>query len=200
LERDYQMKLIVGLGNPGPSYLLNRHNVGFIILDMIANDYNLPDFKTKNKTLITEGTIDGVKCLFLKPMNFMNNSGPSVSQIANFYKIPLEDIIVFHDELDLPFTKIRTKIGGGAGGHNGLKSIDAHLGKDYRRIRIGIDHPGHKDRVTPHVLGNFSKQEIEDLPYILGPLSDELPLLLKDKPEDFQSKVALHIKEAFNQS
>ncbi len=191
------MKLIVGLGNPGPSYLLNRHNVGFIVLDMIANDYNLTDFKAKNKALITEGTIEGVKCLFLKPMNFMNNSGPSVSQIANFYKIPLENIIVFHDELDLPFTKIRTKIGGGAGGHNGLKSIDAHLGKDYRRIRIGIDHPGHKDRVTSHVLGNFSKQEIEDLPYILGPLSDELPLLLKDKPEDFQSKVALHIQDAF---
>lgn len=197
MERDDQMKLIVGLGNPGPSYLLNRHNVGFIVLDMIANDYNLTDFKAKNKALITEGTIEGVKCLFLKPMNFMNNSGPSVSQIANFYKIPLENIIVFHDELDLPFTKIRTKIGGGAGGHNGLKSIDAHLGKDYRRIRIGIDHPGHKDRVTSHVLGNFSKQEIEDLPYILGPLSDELPLLLKDKPEDFQSKVALHIQDAF---
>lgn len=191
------MKLIVGLGNPGPSYLLNRHNVGFIILDMIAHDYNLPDFKSKNKALITEGTIDGVKCLFLKPMNFMNNSGTSVSQIANFYKIPLEDILVFHDELDLPFAKIRTKAGGGAGGHNGLKSIDAHLGKDYGRIRIGIDHPGHKDKVNSHVLGNFSKQEIEDLPYVLGPLSDELPLLLKGNPEEFQSKVALHIQDAF---
>ncbi|MDP4840456.1 MAG: aminoacyl-tRNA hydrolase [Alphaproteobacteria bacterium] len=191
------MKLIVGLGNPGPSYLLNRHNVGFIILDMIVHDYNLPDFKTKDRALITEGVINGIKCLFLKPMNFMNNSGTSLAQVANFYKIASEDIIVFHDELDLPFTKIKTKIGGGSGGHNGLKSIDTHLGKDYRRVRIGIDHPGHKDRVTSHVLGNFSKQEIEDLPYVLGPLSDELPLLLNNKPEDFQRKVDLHIQEAF---
>jgi len=164
---------------------------------MIAHDYNLPAFKPKGKAFITEGSIEGVKCLFLKPMNFMNNSGTSVSQLANFYKIPLEDVIVFHDELDLPFAKIRTKIGGGSGGHNGLRSIEAHLGKDYRRVRIGIDHPGHKDQVTSHVLGNFSKQEIEDLPYVLGPLSDELPLLLKNKPDDFQNKVALHIQDAF---
>tara|TARA_R110002095_G_scaffold39757_2_gene36631 strand:- start:146 stop:727 length:582 start_codon:yes stop_codon:yes gene_type:complete len=193
------MKLIIGLGNPGPSYLMNRHNAGFIILDMIAHDYDLPAFKQKGKALITDGVIEGVKCLFLKPMNFMNNSGTSASQIATFYKIPLEDIIVFHDDLDLPFAKIKTKIGGTAGGHNGLKSIDAHLGKDYQRVRIGIGHPGHKDLVTSHVLGNFSKKELQDLPYILGPLSDELPLLLKNKPEDFQSNVALHIKEAFNQ-
>lgn len=191
------MKLLVGLGNPGPSYLLNRHNVGFIVLDMICHDYSLAPFKAKEKSMVTEGMIEGVKCLFLKPMNFMNNSGPAVSRLANFYKIPLEDVIVFHDELDLPLAKIRTKVGGGAGGHNGLRSIDAHLGKEYRRVRIGIDHPGHKDRVTSYVLGNFSKKEIEDLPSILGPISDELPALLKDKPDDFQNHVARHIQDAF---
>ena len=194
------MKLLVGLGNPGPSYLLNRHNVGFIALDMIGNDYALPPFKAKGKSMVTEGVIEGVKCLFLKPMNFMNNSGPAVSQLAHFYKIPLEDIIVFHDELDLPFAKVRTKTGGGAGGHNGLRSLDSHLGKDYQRVRIGIDHPGHKDRVTSHVLGNFSKQEIDDLPYVLGPISDELPALLKGKSDDFQNHVARQIRNSFQKS
>ena len=127
----------------------------------------------------------------------MNKSGPVVSKIASFYKVPLEDITVFHDDLDVAFTKVRTKIGGGAGGHNGLRSLDAHIGKDYWRVRIGIDHPGDKDRVTGHVLGNFSQREIEDLPYILGPISDELPLLIQGDLGDFQNKVALNLQETF---
>ncbi len=191
------MKVIVGLGNPGPSYLLNRHNVGFILVDMIHNDYGFQPFKSKDKADIATGEIDGHKCLLVKPMEYMNKSGISVSKLANFYKVPLSDVIVAHDELDLPFRKIRAKIGGGAGGHNGLRSLDAHLGKDYRRIRIGIDHPGHKDAVTGHVLGNFNKTEIDDLPYILGPISDEMPRLLAGDADGFQTKVAMHIQNAF---
>lgn len=191
------MKMIVGLGNPGPSYLLNRHNVGFILVDMIHNDYDFQPFQSKDKADVAMGTIEGQKCLLVKPMEYMNKSGISVSKLANFYKIPLSDIIVAHDELDLPFRKIRQKIGGGTGGHNGLRSLDAHLGKEYCRIRIGIDHPGHKDAVTGHVLGNFNKQEIEDLPYILGPISDEMPRLLSGDYEGFQTKIAMLIQNAF---
>ena len=188
------MRLLVGLGNPGPQYILNRHNVGFMALDMLVNEYNLPEFKHKNGSLLTEGFINEQKCLLLKPLTYMNNCGPTVAQVAHFYKIPLADIFVFHDELDLPFGKVRLKVGGGAGGHNGLRSLDAHLGKDYHRIRIGINHPGHKDLVTGHVLGNFSKEEQQELPYILGAIADQLPFALSDQPDHFQSKVAEQLK------
>lgn len=191
------MKIIVGLGNPGPSYLLNRHNVGFIFVDMVHHDYGFSDFKSKDGALMAEGRIGTSKCLLLKPQGFMNKSGISVSKIANFYKVPLADIIVVHDELDLDFTRFRTKTGGGAGGHNGLRSLDQHLGNDYQRLRIGIGHPGHKDRVTGHVLGNFSKDELDDLPYILGPLSDNLPLWFQDSANGFQTKASRVIQDNF---
>ena len=192
------MKLIVGLGNPGPSYLLNRHNVGFILMDMLHNDYGFQPFKMKYNTHVAKGTIGDHDCLIIKPMTFMNKSGDSVSNIANFYKIPPEDVFVAHDELDAPFRKIKVKQGGGAGGHNGLRSIDQRYGKEYHRIRIGIDHPGHKDAVTGHVLGNFSKSEIDDLPYILGAVSDEMPLLLDGDTQKFLTFVSRQIQTAFN--
>jgi PTH1 family peptidyl-tRNA hydrolase len=188
------MKLLVGLGNPGPQYIFNRHNVGFLALDMLVQEYQLPAFKTKDRSLMTEGSIGNQKCVLLKPLTYMNNSGPAVAQVAQFYKLPLSHIFVFHDELDLPFGKVRTKVGGGAGGHNGLRSLDAHLGKDYHRIRIGIDHPGHKDLVSGHVLGNFNKAEQQELPFILGALADHLPLALNDHVDQFQSKVAEQLK------
>ena len=192
------MHIIVGLGNPGPSYLLNRHNVGFILVDMLHNDYGFQNFKSKDGALVAQGNIEGHKCLLIKPQGYMNTSGVSVSKIANFYKVPLGNVIVVHDELDLPFAKIRIKVGGGAGGHNGLRSLDQHLGKDYQRIRIGIDHPGVKEKVTGHVLGNFSKSELDDLPFVLGPISDALPRLLGGKGNEFQTKVALDIQNSLN--
>lgn len=191
------MKLLVGLGNPGPSYLLNRHNIGFLIIDMIAHDYGFSDFKAKGKALISEGMIGTQKCLLIKPMSFMNNSGIPTADIASFYKIPLADIFVFHDELDIDFGKMRCKVGGGAGGHNGLRSLDAHVGQDYCRIRLGIGHPGDKERVTGHVLGNFTSAEMDDLPDILGPVSDHLGLLLAGDMQKFQTAVAKDVQDAF---
>ena len=192
------MYIIVGLGNSGPSYLLNRHNVGFILMDMLHNDYGFQNFKVKDGALVAQGVIEGQKCLLVKPQGYMNTSCIPVSKIAHFYKVPLDHVIVAHDELDLPFAKTRVKIGGGAGGHNGLRSIDQHLGKDYHRIRIGIDHPGSKEQVSNYVLGNFSKTELDDLPYVLGPISDALPSLLDGKGNEFQTRVALDIQNSLN--
>ena len=164
---------------------------------MLHNDYGFQPFKMKNGAELAAGEIKGIKCLLVKPMQYMNRSGISTAAIANFYKIPLDDIFVIHDELDVPFQRVKVKTGGSAGGHNGLRSLDQNIGKEYHRIRIGIDHPGHKDAVTGHVLGNFSKTEIEDLPYILGPLSDELPALLKGHKAEFLNKIALRLQTNF---
>lgn len=186
------MHLIIGLGNPGKEYERHRHNVGFMAADKIAYDFNFPEFKKKYKGDYAEGFIGTKKAAILKPMTFMNLSGRAVAEVANFYKIPPENIIVFHDELDVAFGKLKVKIGGGAGGHNGLRSMDECLGtKDYKRVRLGIGHPGDKDRVTGHVLGNFSKVEEDQLPDILKTISKEVPLLLQDKDEDFMTRIAL---------
>lgn len=184
------MIVCIGLGNPGAQYLINRHNVGFMMIDMLAQDYHFPDFKQKGQALLSEGSVDSKKCLMVKPLTFMNNSGAAVTQIIQFYKIPLENVIVFHDDLDLPFGKMRVKRGGGAGGHNGLRSLDAHIGKDYWRVRIGINHPGDKDLVLSHVLGNFDRQEQKELPFILGAIADHFPLMLDGQIAEFQTAVA----------
>ncbi|MBL8639679.1 MAG: aminoacyl-tRNA hydrolase [Alphaproteobacteria bacterium] len=163
------MKLIVGLGNPGAEYALNRHNIGFMAVDVIMDHFNFPAFKAKFKGLMSEKSVNSEKIILFKPQTYMNESGRAVAEIAQFYKIPLADITVIHDELDIPAGQIKTKIGGGAAGHNGLKSIDAWLGdQNYHRIRLGIGHPGHRDRVTGHVLGNFSKEDQEWLPDLLA--------------------------------
>ncbi len=172
------MLLLVGLGNPGAGYSANRHNIGFMLVDRIAADYDFPAFSGKFSGLVARGRIGQHEIMLLKPQNFMNNSGASVQATASFYKIPPEKIIVIHDELDLPTGKIRIKKGGGNGGHNGLKSIDAAIGADYWRVRIGIDHPGIKEKVISHVLSDFYPEELEIQEKLLASVSKNLPLWL----------------------
>lgn len=184
------MWLIVGLGNPGSQYQHNRHNIGFMAVDEIVRRHNLSEPKKKFQALMSEGAIDGEKVLLLKPQTFMNLSGQSVQATCAFYKIPPDHVIVFHDELDLASGKIRTKFAGGAAGHNGLRSIDEHLGKDYWRVRLGIGHPGDKERVTGHVLGDFSKADVEWLEKLLAAIADNADRLVKKDMDGFMSKVA----------
>lgn len=191
------MYLLVGLGNPGEKYAKNRHNIGFMAIDEIARDYAFSPFRKKFQGLISEGRIGSVKVVLLKPETYMNNSGQSVSAAASFYKIEPDHIIVFHDELDLEPAKVRLRLGGGNAGHNGLKSIQAHLGTpDYKRIRMGIGHPGHKDKVSPYVLGDFAKADqcwVEDL---CRALSKHLDLLVQNKDSDYMSKVVMDCSTA----
>ena len=185
------MLLIVGLGNPGPQYARNRHNVGFMAADAIVRRHSFSGFSKKFRGEIAEGTLAGEKALILKPMTFMNLSGDSVGEAMRFYKLSPADIIVMHDELDLAPGKIKLKTGGGNGGHNGLKSIDAHCGKDYKRLRIGIGHPGHKDRVNPHVLGDFAKSDQEWLQPLLDAVADHVELLASGDDSGFLNKMVL---------
>ena len=185
------MLLIAGLGNPGPQYARNRHNVGFMAADAIARRHSFSGFSKKFRGEIAEGTLAGDKVLLLKPMTFMNLSGDSVGEAMRFYKLSPADIIVIHDELDLAPGKLKLKVGGGNGGHNGLKSIDAHCGKDYKRLRIGIGHPGHKDRVNPHVLGDFAKSDQEWLEPLLDAIADHADLIAKGDDAGFLNKIAL---------
>lgn len=190
------MWLLIGLGNPGDKYEKNRHNVGFMTVDRIAQEYNFPAYKSKFDGLVTEGRIDGQKVAIIKPQTYMNESGRSAGPFAKFFKVTPNRIIVFYDELDLPPGKLRVKQGGGSGGHNGIKSLDAHLGRqDYWRVRMGIGHPGDKDRVTGHVLGDFSKEENKWLPQWLDIIVSQAPLLLNDKSNDFMTRVAEESKE-----
>ena len=149
------MKLFVGLGNPGKKYVNNRHNIGFMALDQIANDHSFSSWKSKFQGQLSDGKLGLEKVILLKPETFMNLSGQSVSETIKFYKIKTEDVVVFHDELDLSPSKLRVKISGGHAGHNGLRSIHQHIGPDYQRVRMGIGHPGHKDRVANYVLSDF---------------------------------------------
>ena len=182
--------LLVGLGNPGEQYMLNRHNVGFMAVDVISHIYSFSAAKRHGKALLQEGVVNGQKVLLLKPLTFMNLSGHAVAEVASFYKILPEHIIVFHDDLDLALYKIRVKQGGRHGGHNGLRSLDACIGKDYWRVRIGIDRPEDKSRVSDYVLNNFPKAEQDDLADLLGGIADELPSLLADKKELFTTRMA----------
>jgi PTH1 family peptidyl-tRNA hydrolase len=185
------MILLVGLGNPGDKYHNNRHNIGFKAVDEIVYRFNFSSFKNKFQGQVAEGLISGTRILAFKPSTYMNNSGQAVREISKFYKIELSDIIVFHDELDIQFAKIKVKMGGGAGGHNGLKSIDAHIGKDYMRVRIGIDHPGDRDYVSEYVLSDFSKTEAQKLQDLLEIICNNIEFLLSKDQDLFMNRVAI---------
>jgi PTH1 family peptidyl-tRNA hydrolase len=173
-----------------------RHNIGFMALDAIAHRHGFTPWRQRFKGLVAEGSVGGVKVLALKPMTYMNDSGLAVQQAAAFFKLPPEAITAFHDELDLVPGKIRVKRGGGAAGHNGLRSMDRQLGsQDYWRVRLGIGHPGHKDRVLGHVLGDFAKVDQPWLAAVLEAVADGAPLLAADQPEQFMTKVALAAQE-----
>ena len=190
------MKLWVGLGNPEPGMLRQRHNIGFMALDRIAHRHGFSPWRQRFKGLVAEGSIGGTKVLALKPMTYMNASGESVQPAAAFFKLAPGDITAFHDELDLAPGKVRVKKGGGAAGHNGLRSMDRQLGApDYWRVRLGIGHPGDKARVTGHVLGDFAKVDQEWLAALLDAVADAAPMLAADKPEDFMTRVALLTQE-----
>jgi len=186
------MLLWVGLGNPEPGMARQRHNIGFMALDVIAARHGFGPWRQRFKGLVAEGSVGGVKVLGLKPQTYMNDSGASVQAAAAFFKLEPGDITAFHDELDLVPGKVRVKRGGGAAGHNGLRSMDRMLGSpDYWRVRLGIGHPGAKERVTGHVLGDFAKVDREWLVATLDAVADAAPLLAAGKPEDFMTKVAL---------
>lgn len=185
------MQLWVGLGNPGPQYAMNRHNVGFMALDVMAALHDFGPVQKKFAGWVQDGRIDGQRIILLKPATFMNESGRSVAEALRFYKLGMEALTIFHDELDLAPFKVKVKLGGGTAGHNGLRSVDQHLGPDFRRVRIGIGHPGHKDRVSPYVLGNYAKAEQEDLADMLAAISAEAGWLAKDDNARFMSDVAL---------
>ncbi|MFZ4122027.1 MAG: aminoacyl-tRNA hydrolase [Caulobacterales bacterium] len=184
------MLLLVGLGNPGPKYALNRHNVGFMAVEAIAARHGFGPWRKRFQGEACEGTIDGVKCLALKPQTFMNESGRSVGEAAGFFKLSGGDVVVFYDELDLAPGRFRMKTGGGAAGHNGIRSISASaLGPDFRRARMGIGHPGHKDKVLGHVLSDFHKADQMWLTALLGACADAAAVLVKGEDEKFQAEV-----------
>ncbi|MES2044374.1 MAG: aminoacyl-tRNA hydrolase [Pseudomonadota bacterium] len=187
------MQLWVGLGNPGTQYALHRHNVGFMAVDTIAEVHGFSPVQKKFQGWVQEGRIGGEKILLLKPATFMNESGRSIGEAMRFYKLAPEDVTVFYDELDLAPFKVKVRRGGGTAGHNGIRSTDAHLGREFRRVRIGIGHPGHKDRVTGHVLGNFAKAEMDDLADLLGAVAAEAPWLAKGDDVRFMNDIALRL-------
>lgn len=171
------MLLLVGLGNPGEKYQRHRHNVGFLAVDAIAAAHGFGAPRKKFQAVLREGDIAGEKAILLKPQTFMNESGLAVGAAMRFYKLAPADVIVFHDELDLEAGKIKAKLGGGNAGHNGLRSIDEHVGSDFRRVRIGIGHPGDKTRVTGHVLGDFAKADHDWLDPLLAAIAKSAPFL-----------------------
>jgi PTH1 family peptidyl-tRNA hydrolase len=185
------MKLFVGLGNPGAKYAHNRHNIGFMALDRIAEDHGFSPWKSKFQGQVSEGTLGGTKVLLLKPQTFMNNSGQSVGEAMRFYKLTPADVTVLHDELDLAPGKARVKQGGGHAGHNGLRSIHAHIGADYARVRLGIGHPGHKDAVAGYVLRDFPKADEAWLDDLMRGISDGAAELAKGDGGKFMNAVAL---------
>lgn len=189
------MHLIVGLGNPGTEYAGNRHNIGAMAVDEIARRHGFPAFKTKFQGLIADGNVDGERILLLKPQTFMNRSGDSVAEAAKFYKIPVEEITVIYDELDLAPGKVRVKTGGGTGGHNGLRSIDPQIGNNYQRVRLGIGHPGHKDLVKRHVLADFAKADRDWLEPLLEAVADNAALLAKHDANNFMNRMALALQQ-----
>ncbi|MBO9498425.1 MAG: aminoacyl-tRNA hydrolase [Novosphingobium sp.] len=189
------MQLWVGLGNPGPQYAMNRHNVGFMALDVIADMHGFGPVQKKFQGWIQEGRLGSEKIILLKPATYMNESGRAVGEALRFYKLGTDALTVFHDELDLAPFKLKVKTGGGTAGHNGLRSIDQHLGPDFRRVRIGIGHPGHKDRVHGYVLGNYAKSEQDELADMLGSIGAEADWLAKGDDARFMNEVALRMQD-----
>ncbi|WP_298973659.1 aminoacyl-tRNA hydrolase [uncultured Roseobacter sp.] len=187
------MKLIVGLGNPGAKYARHRHNIGFMALDRMADDHGFGPWKGKHQGSITEGRFGSDRAVLLKPETFMNNSGQSVQAAMRFYKLDPEDVVVLHDEIDLAPGKVKHKVGGGHAGHNGLRSVHAHIGPDYARVRLGVGHPGHKDRVPAYVLHDFAKTDETWLEDVLRGVSDGAPFLAAGDPPKFMNAVALRV-------
>lgn len=187
------MKLWVGLGNPGAKYSQNRHNIGFMALDRIASDHAFSPWRAKFQGQICEGVLDGQRVIMLKPETYMNRSGQSVGEAMRFFKLTSEDVTVFHDELDFAPAKLRLKQGGGHAGHNGLRSLHEHIGEAYHRVRLGIGHPGHKDRVAGYVLSDFAKADQPWLEDLLRGIADGAPALAKGNGAQFQNAVALRV-------
>src|SRR6476469_4495739 len=192
------MQIWVGLGNPGTQYALHRHNVGFMAADIISEVHGFSPWSKKFPSLIAEGRIGRQRVMLLKPQTFMNDSGDAVQQSLKFYKLDMDALTVFHDELDLAPFKVKVRVGGGLAGHNGLRSINASLGPDFRRVRIGIGHPGPglKHLVTPHVLGNYAKSEMEPLSDMLAAIASEAEWLADGDDPRFMSEVARRLQQA----
>ena len=190
------MKLIIGLGNPGPDYAATRHNIGFMAVDGIARQAGVASWQKKFQGEMAEVRLGGQKALLLKPMTYMNLSGQSAGEAARFYKIAPEDVIVFHDELDLQPAKVRVKLGGGHAGHNGLKSMNAHVGENYWRVRLGIGHPGAKHLVSNYVLGAFAKADDAWLSPLLSAIAREIGLMVAGDDRAFQSRVSQAVNDA----
>jgi peptidyl-tRNA hydrolase, PTH1 family len=187
------MRLFVGLGNPGKDYALHRHNIGFMVATRMAEVHHFGPWKKAFQGDVCAGQLGTEKIILLKPQTFMNESGRSVGEAMRFYKLTPDDVVVFYDELDLEPGKMRVRMGGGTGGHNGIRSIGAHVGPDFWRVRIGIGHPGHKDRVTGYVLGNFAKADGDWLIPLLDAMIDTVPALAAGDDKKFMNDVALRI-------
>jgi len=188
--------LIAGLGNPGAEYARNRHNAGFMAADVIHDRYKFGSWQRRFQGHLADGTIGGRKIHLLKPMTYMNDSGLSVGPAMRFYKLPLTALVVIHDELDLAPAKVRVKVGGGNAGHNGLRSITAHIGNDYKRVRLGIGHPGDKALVHNFVLSDFAKAEMGWVEAVCRAVADAAPLLVEGQDASFQNKTHLAIEAA----
>ncbi|MBZ9918389.1 MULTISPECIES: aminoacyl-tRNA hydrolase [unclassified Mesorhizobium] len=186
--------VFAGLGNPGAKYAANRHNVGFMAVDAIARRHSFSPWSKKFQGLIAEGTLGGEKIILIKPQTFMNLSGQSVGEALRFYKLAPAALTVFYDEIDLAEGKLRIKTGGGAGGHNGIRSIDGHVGNAYRRVRIGVGHPGVKEMVQHHVLGDFDKTDRDWLDPLLDAVADNAAMIVKGDESGFMNKAALALQ------
>jgi peptidyl-tRNA hydrolase, PTH1 family len=185
------MLLLVGLGNPGARYVGNRHNIGFVAVQEIAKRHGIGPWRRRFQGVACEGPLGGERTLLLLPGTYMNESGRAVAEAVHFYKLLPADVIVFHDEIDLPPGKVRVKVGGGVAGHNGLRSISEHIGNDYRRVRIGVGHPGNKDLVQHYVLSDFAKSDRGWVEALIGILADDAGLLAQGKDASFQNRVHL---------
>ncbi len=185
------MLLFVGLGNPGPEHAHNRHNFGYMAVDEIVRRHNFSSPRKRFQGLTSEGRLDGERVMVLKPTTYMNESGRSVGEAMRFYKLSTDEVIVFHDEVDLAPGKIRVKSGGGSAGHNGIRSLDRHIGNDYRRVRLGVGHPGGKHKVAKYTLSDFAKSDAEWVEDLIDAMADAAPLLAAGDDPGFATKVAL---------
>jgi PTH1 family peptidyl-tRNA hydrolase len=185
------MLLFVGLGNPGARHAGNRHNIGFMVLEAMARRHGIGPWRRRFQGVAADGPIDGERVQLLLPGTFMNESGRAVAEATHFFKLSPSDVVVFHDEIDLPSAKVRVKVGGGVAGHNGLRSITAHIGNDYKRVRIGVGHPGDKERVHAHVLSDFAKSEQPWVDALCEVIANDAAMLARGEDASFQNKVHL---------